>query len=191
MNDKPKWTSLWKPSSKWYLLWLPIGAFVAILIGIVATATFNGVMAYTNSNEFCYDCHIGMDTIVEEYQESVHYSKVTGVAKATCADCHVPKEFFPKMYVKIRATKDVYHMLAGTITLDNFESQRGHLAEDVWQIMADNDSQACRSCHNVDTWDLSEQPTRARTKHNPEIWAKKGETCIDCHSGIAHELPQK
>lgn len=181
---------LWRVPKPWYFLGLPLGALLFFIIGFFATATFNGVMAYTNSNEFCYSCHIGMDTIVEEYQESVHYSKVKGVAKATCADCHVPKEFFPKMYVKIRATKDVYHMLAGTITLDNFESHRGHLAEDVWEIMHENDSQACRNCHKVNEWDLSQQAKRARKKHDPEYMKKKDKSCIDCHQGIAHELPE-
>lgn len=190
MSDESKWKSLWKPSKKWYLLWLPAGAFVFAFIGVLGTVTFNTVMHVTNSNEFCYSCHIGMDTIVEEYHASNHFNPQKGIARATCADCHVPKEFIPKMVVKVTATKDIYHMLAGTVNLDNFESLRGEMAEHVWDVYRANDSQFCRNCHNVETWDIEQQPKRARKKHDPVRWQERGETCIDCHSGIAHELPE-
>ncbi|WP_371375137.1 NapC/NirT family cytochrome c [Thalassotalea aquiviva] len=190
MNEKPKWKSLWTPSHKWYLLWLPAGAFVAILVGVIGTIAFNTVIHATNSNAFCYSCHVGMDTIVEEYQASSHYDQRHGVVKAECHDCHVPKEFFPKMVVKVTAMKDIYHKLVGTVNLDNFESLRGHQAEAVWQVYRENDSKFCRNCHNVETWDLSLQEKRARKKHDPQRWQERGETCIDCHSGIAHKLPE-
>lgn len=183
------WSKLWQPSQKWYLLWLPSGAFVAVVVGVVASTTFNLSMSYTNSNKFCYSCHVGMDTIVEEYEASIHFSTQRGVAKATCADCHVPKDFIPKMVTKIRATKDIYHMLAGTINMENFESHRLRLANHVWDVYDASDSLACKNCHDPNKWDLSLQPTRARVNHNPALWEKEQRSCIDCHQGTAHKAP--
>ena len=37
--------------------------------------------------------------------------------------------------------------------------------------------------------DLSEQDRYARKRHERAL--AKGETCIDCHDGIAHELPER
>lgn len=65
--------SLWrKPNRKW-MLGIPIGGLLAFILGGAAISVFHFGMDYTNSNEFCYSCHIGMDTIVEEYQASPHF----------------------------------------------------------------------------------------------------------------------
>jgi len=37
---------------------------------------------------------------------------------------------------------------------------------------------------------LELQDRSARKKHDPERLAKSGKTCIDCHQGIAHNLPE-
>jgi cytochrome c-type protein NapC len=191
MKDESKkgfWSRLWQPSNKRWMLGLPIGALLALVVGVVGVMGFNTGMHYTNSNDFCYSCHIGMDTIVEEYQQSIHFKNQKGV-QADCADCHVPKEFFPKMWVKIKATKDIYHMLAGTITLENFESKRNHLADAAWAQFKARDSQECKTCHKADTWDTNLQPLRAKLKHNPDLWVREDKTCVDCHQGIAHNRP--
>ncbi|MFQ5562246.1 MAG: NapC/NirT family cytochrome c [Parvularculaceae bacterium] len=70
-------------------------------------------------------------------------------------------------------------------TKEKFEAKRLELAKNVWAEMKANDSENCRSCHHVDNWDLSLQKTRARGQH--EEMAETGETCIDCHKGIAHK----
>lgn len=96
--------SLWrKPNRKW-MLGIPIGGLLAFILGGAAVSVFHFGMDYTNRNEFCYSCHIGMDTIVEEYQASPHFKNAQGVVAATCSDCHVPREFFAKIALKIGAT---------------------------------------------------------------------------------------
>lgn len=182
------WSRLWVPIKSKWLLGIPIGGLIAFVVGIIAVGAFNQAMHFTNVNQFCYGCHIGMDTIVEEYEQSVHFNNNKGI-QASCSDCHVPKEFLPKMLVKIKATKDIYHMLAGTITLDNFEEKRNELAETVWQSMQARNSQECKTCHDPDQWNLSLQPLRAQIKHNQDNWLKESESCIDCHQGIAHNRP--
>lgn len=164
--------------------------FIVIIFfaGAVAFAGFNSILAYTNEMEFCTSCH-SMKINLEEYKETLHYKNASGV-QATCSDCHVPKEFFPKVKAKILAYKDVLHELLGTIdTKEKYEAQRWAMASRVWAKMQANDSRECRYCHDYDNMELSEQGRMARKKH-PRAQLK-GQTCIDCHKGIAHEEPME
>lgn len=156
--------------------------------GVIAFAGFNSILAYTNEMEFCTSCH-SMKVNLEEYKETVHYKNASGV-QATCSDCHVPKAFFPKMKAKILAYKDVMHEILGTIdTPEKYEEHRWDMASRVWEKMRANDSRECRSCHSFDNMEFSEQDRTARKKH-PRAQLK-GQTCIDCHRGIAHEEPDE
>jgi nitrate/TMAO reductase-like tetraheme cytochrome c subunit len=132
-----------------------------------------------------------MNTAYEEYKESVHYKNASGV-RAVCTDCHVPKPWFHKMARKTSAGfKDIYHKILGTIdTPEKYEAHRLEMAEDVWAEMKANNSLECRSCHDFSAMDLSKQDKSAAKKHSPERQAEKHETCIDCHQGIAHKLPE-
>jgi cytochrome c-type protein NapC len=161
---------------------------VVFLAGVVFAGIFNTGLALTNEDEFCTDCHT-MQTPLKELQETPHYKNASGV-RATCADCHVPKPFFPKMVAKIRASKDVYHEIMGTIdTPEKYEALRWKMASAVWEKMKATDSRECRSCHDFRDMDLTEQDRSARNKHgNAE---DKGQTCIDCHKGVAHEEPDE
>ena len=183
-----RWLAFWKPSQSKWLLFLPPGAFAAVIIGILLLGSFQGVMTFTSTNQFCYSCHIGMDTFVEEYQNSSHFNGRSGVA-ATCADCHIPKEFGPKLMVKIKATADVWHKLTGKITLENYEKHRLGLAKHIWAELKENDSRECRNCHDSSTWDLASQSQKAQIQHDEVFWAENNKTCISCHKGVAHLMP--
>ncbi|MCG6860448.1 MAG: NapC/NirT family cytochrome c [Chromatiaceae bacterium] len=161
---------------------------VVFLAGIVAAGLFNTGLALTNKEEFCTDCH-SMQTPLSELKENVHYKNASGV-QATCHDCHVPEPFFPKMLAKIMAAKDVYHEILGTIdTPEKYEAHRWDMASRVWAKMKATDSRECRSCHDFRDMDLTAQSRSARSKHgNAE---DNGQTCIDCHKGIAHEEPDE
>jgi cytochrome c-type protein NapC len=65
------------------------------------------------------------------------------------------------------------------------------MAKRVWDEMKSNNSRECHNCHNAADMNLEKQSRRAQRKHNPEYLAKTGKTCIDCHKGIAHELPEE
>ncbi|QEP44669.1 butanol dehydrogenase [Ectothiorhodospiraceae bacterium BW-2] len=136
--------------------------------------------------EFCISCHT-MQVNYKEYQQTWHYKNPSGV-QATCADCHVPKEFFPKVKAKILAVKDIYHEIIGTIdTPEKYEAHRWDMASRVWAKMEASDSRECRSCHDYGNMDTAEQGRLARKKHDRA--ALEGKTCIECHKGLAHELP--
>ena len=64
--------------------------------------------------------------------ESIHYTNISGV-RAGCSDCHVPHSLGPKLYAKIRAAKDVWHEILGTIdNEEKFEKHRWQMANAVW-----------------------------------------------------------
>lgn len=161
---------------------------VVFVAGIVSAGAFNVGLSVTNELEFCTSCHT-MQIPLGEYKESAHYKNKSGV-QATCSDCHVPKEFLPKMYAKIMAAKDVYHEILGTIdTPEKYEAHRWSMASRVWEKMKSTNSRECRSCHRFDQMDLSLQSRSARNRHARA--EDEGATCIDCHKGVAHEEPDE
>jgi cytochrome c-type protein NapC len=103
----------------------------------------------------------------------------------------VPKPWEAKLWRKIQATfKELPHKVMGTIdTPEKFEAKRLELAEHVWASMKATNSRECRNCHDLETMTLDTQKRRARVQH--EDAKKSGETCIDCHQGIAHKEPKK
>ena len=170
---------------------LPTLALLIIdgLGGIIFWGGFNTAMEMTNTTEFCISCHEMSDNPYSEYTESIHFKNTSGV-QAGCSDCHVPKPWIHKVIRKIVASRELYHKALGTIDTDEkFESHRWKMANRVWDSMKATDSRECRNCHSFDDMDLSEQDRSARKKHSRAI--DEGKTCIDCHKGIAHELPDE
>jgi len=173
-----------KPTAKYSLGTLLVVGFIT---GIIFWGGFNTAMEMTNNEEFCISCHEMRDNVYEEYKDSVHYSNRTGV-RATCPDCHVPKEWVYKVVRKIKATNELWHKALGTIdTPEKFEKKRLQLARNVWKTMKETDSRECRNCHDYKSMDYSEQGRRSMNQHEKGL--TKGKTCIDCHKGIAHSLP--
>ena len=172
-------------SSRTRIVLVFIGIFAA---GIVFAGLFNAGLAYTNTTEFCTSCHT-MQIPLGELQQTPHWQSASGV-HAGCADCHVPKPFIPKMIAKVIAAKDVYHEFMGTIdTPEKYEAHRWNMASRVWEKMKATDSRECRSCHEYAHMDLAAQDRSARNRHSNA--PDKGDTCIDCHKGIAHTLPEE
>ncbi len=170
--------------------WMKILLVLAVVFGAgaVFAGLFNVALSHTNTTEFCTGCHT-MQINLEELKETAHYSNNSGV-HAGCADCHVPKEFFPKMVAKVMAAKDVWHEILGTIdTPEKYEAYRWDMATRVWAKMKATDSRECRSCHNFENMDLSSQSRSARNRHGRA--PDEGKTCIDCHKGVAHEEPDE
>lgn len=180
------WAAAWRPAARTGLATLLI---IGGLGGIIFWGGLNTAMEYTNRLEFCISCH-SMSKPYEEYKQSVHYSNRTGV-RAICSDCHVPKEWGPKVVRKIQASVELWHHFVGKKldTPEKFESHRRELAEKVWATMKANDSHECRNCHSYGAMNFHKQTQRAREKM--EVAEKNGETCIDCHKGIAHKLPPR
>jgi cytochrome c-type protein NapC len=161
---------------------------IGIVMGVIGWGGFNWSMELTNTEVFCVSCHEMRDNVFKEYKETIHYNNRTGV-RATCPDCHVPKEWIHKVIRKVQATNELYHKVMGTIdTREKFEAKRLELAKNVWATMEATDSRECRNCHSFEFMDLTKQERRSQKRHNKA--RNKGMTCIACHKGLAHELPE-
>ena len=179
------WSVLKKPTSRYSLGALLSGG---VIFGILFWGGFNWTLELTNTETFCISCHEMRDFVYEEYKETIHYNNRTGV-RATCPDCHVPKEWSYKVIRKIQASNELLHKALGSIsTREKFEEKRIKLANNVWRAMKRTDSRECRNCHNFDHMDYSAQGRRSRDQHQKGLTS--GKTCIDCHKGIAHTLPE-
>ena len=176
------WSVLRRPSLRFSLLTLLFAGFVG---GIVFWGGFNTAMEATNTMPFCKSCHEMRAYVYEEYSTKIHYQNRTGV-QATCSDCHVPKEWTHKVIRKIQASRELYHWALGSIrSPEQFEAKRLTLAKNVWNSMKRTDSRECRNCHTLESMNPEFQQPRARKSHLDAMEA--GNTCIDCHKGIAHK----
>jgi nitrate/TMAO reductase-like tetraheme cytochrome c subunit len=184
MFDRLKrgWAKVNKPAATASILALTLGGFVG---GIVFWGGFNTAMEATNTMGFCTTCHEMRDNVYAEYRHTIHYQNRTGV-QATCSDCHVPDPWVYKMIRKVQASNEVYHWLMGSIdTKEKFDAKRLHLAQNVWRSMKATDSRECRNCHTLEPMNPEFQRPRARKVHLDAF--ESGNTCIDCHKGIAHK----
>jgi cytochrome c-type protein NapC len=183
------WRRLWQAPHRRWLLGVPVGAFLALGAGAIGWVSFEAALALSNTEAFCTSCHEMRDNVYAEYQGTIHDKNRTGV-RATCPDCHVPKAFQHKMARKIQATfKELPNHFLGKIdTPEKFKAHRAEMAANVWAAMRATDSRECRNCHKLDHMDLEVQDKAAKRKHAAAL-EKKDKTCIDCHQGIAHTLP--
>lgn len=163
-----------------------VTASVFLFSGLLFWGSVNWGMDQTNSEQFCISCHEMKNNVYKEYKETIHYSNRTGV-RATCPDCHVPKEWLHMVVRKVAATNELFHKLNGSInTSEKFELKRLELSEHVWDAMRDTDSRECRNCHTFNSMNLSSQKKSSQRAHSRAV--EKGQTCIDCHMGIAHQI---
>ncbi len=164
-------------------------ALFFIFIGVLFWGGFNWSLEMTNTESFCISCHEMRDNTYKEYRKSGHFKNRTGV-RATCPDCHVPRDWVHKVARKIRATNELFHHFIGTIdTRKKFLDNRYDLARIVWKTMKDSDSRECRNCHSDQAMALRKQREVSAQQHR--LAEKQHKTCIDCHKGIAHQLPEK
>ncbi|KMV32169.1 pentaheme c-type cytochrome TorC [Photobacterium swingsii] len=181
---KKLWMTFWRPAVHISLGVLTLGGFIA---GVIFWGGFNTALEHTNTEEFCIGCHEMRDNVYVELQSTVHWSNHSGV-RATCPDCHVPHNWTDKIARKMQASKEVFGAIFGTIdTREKFLEKRLELANHEWKRFAANGSMECKSCHNYDSmdWDLMSDRARSQMKQA----AERDQSCLDCHKGIAHQLP--
>jgi cytochrome c-type protein NapC len=179
------WTVLRRPSRFFSLGFLTIVGFIA---GVIFWGGFNTALELTNTEPFCISCHEMRDNVYAELQGTIHFTNRSGV-RAKCPDCHVPHEWTSKIARKMQASKEVWGKIFGSIdTPEKFEAMRLTLAQHEWERLKSNDSLECRNCHDYEFMDFTRQSKRASDAHSTFL-ADGGKTCIDCHKGIAHKLP--
>ena len=123
---------------------------IGLLLGVAGVAAFNATLHATSTEAFCISCHEMEDNAYAQLQRTIHYSNASGL-HATCSDCHVPREFLPKMVRKVEAAREVWGSITGVI--DTPEKYAAHTpamkAREIARLRA-NDSQECRNCHAAD-----------------------------------------
>lgn len=180
------WHVFSRPSIHFSLGFLTIGGFLA---GIVFWGGFNTAMELTNTETFCTGCHEMRDNVFAELKTTIHYSNRSGV-RAICSDCHVPHNWTDKIARKMQASKEVWGKIFGTInTPEKFQAKRLEMASREWARFKANDSLECRNCHSEKSMDFTRQSPRAAKAHERFLVSRE-KTCIDCHKGIAHHLPE-
>lgn len=166
-----------------------LSLLIGLVVGAIATGAGNTMLHETSETGFCVSCHV-YEEFYPAFQESVHQRNASGV-RAECQDCHIPHEsFLGRVAHKTKSgLRDLwaYHV-EGVDTPEAFAERLPGLAEDVWAYYLENDSQQCRSCHNPDGWDYEAQSAAAAAVHKQAT--EQGQTCIQCHQGIAHPVPE-
>ncbi len=181
------WRWLTRPSATLSVLALLV---IGIAVGVAGWITFNGVVHATGTNEFCGTaCHSHAEFIYPDYKKSSHFANASGVV-ATCSDCHIPKEFFPKMWTKAEA--GIHDGFAEFVqrkisTREKYEAELPRLYANVREHMKARDSKECRNCHEFTPEVIAKQGPAAQAIH-PKI-KEMGQTCVDCHTGVAHSVP--
>lgn len=182
---KNSWKVINRPSVHYSIGFLTIGGFIA---GIFFWGAFNTALEVTNTETFCISCHEMKDNVYQEMKSTIHYTNRSGV-RATCPDCHVPHNWTDKIARKMQASKEVWGKIFGTInTREKFLEKRKELAQREWHRLKTNNSLECRNCHDFNYMDFTRQSPRAEEAHSTML-ASGEKTCIDCHKGIAHHLP--
>ena len=173
-----------RPSARIGLGVLVTGGFVA---GIIAWQALNTTMDATNKEEFCLNCHTMRDNVLPELQKTVHWSNRSGV-RAYCQDCHIPHDFTSKWGRKMQASNDLLKHFTGSIeTREKFLENRLMLAQREWKRFAANGSKECRACHDYKTMDFNKMRPTSQVMMRQA--AERNQSCLDCHKGIAHHLP--
>ncbi len=182
---KRYWRTLNRPSVHYSLGFLTIGGFLG---GVLFWGGFNTAMELTNTEQFCTGCHEMRDNVYQELKGTIHFTNRSGV-RAKCSNCHVPHDWTDKIARKMQASKEVWGKIFGTIdTREKFVATRLELAQHEWARLKANNSLECRNCHEFDYMDSARQSKRAVNAHSTSL-ASGEKTCIDCHKGIAHKLP--
>lgn len=178
------YTLFLKPSMRIGLGVLVTGGFIA---GIIFWNSFDAGLKATNSEAFCISCHTMADNVYPELQQTVHFRNRTGV-RAFCSDCHVPHNFTDKIARKVQASREVWNHLTGDIgTREKFLDKRLELAQREWARMNANGSKECRSCHDYEHMAFEKMDIMAEMEMRGA--AQRNTSCIECHKGIAHQLP--
>ena len=179
------WDVLIRPSSVFGLGVLVLAGFVA---GVIFWGGFNTALELTNTEKFCTSCHEMRDNVFAELKSTIHFTNRSGV-RASCPDCHVPHNWTDKIARKMQASKEVWGHLFGISTRATNSSTSG------WSSRCTNGrgsrpttSLECRNCHSAELMDITKQSPRASDAHQRFLFTGE-KTCIDCHKGIAHRLP--
>ena len=172
------------PAATLSLGFLTLGGFVG---GVMFWGAFNTALELTNTEQFCTSCHEMEQRLSGADPDGPFLQPFRGprlVPGLPCA-ARMDRQDRPQdAGIEGSLGQDIRHdQHAAEIPRHRLE-----LAEHEWARLKANDSLECRNCHSSVAMDLTKQTARAAEIHTRYLLSGKA-TCIDCHKGIAHELP--
>ena len=112
--------------------------------------------------------------------------------RAEGADCHLPdpeEKWLHSVMMQLVVSLDIIAEIRGVANTDEkYEAHRAEWARKVWTEYRENESEYCLHCHQFDHMTIADQPRLAQRRHTRAL--DTGQSCIDCHQGIAHKLPE-
>lgn len=151
-----------------------LGVFVAGSWAVVDT-----VIHYTGDHAFCSSCH-SHQPIGASYRESPHGGNNPSGWRATCSDCHLPKD----NALHYLWVKGVHGVVDPTMELvkDSYDidwhGNRERRAEYVYDS-------ACLSCH-LYLEEQSDTSPKAFRGHRSYFMNSEEHNCVDCHEHVGH-----
>ncbi|MBN1819974.1 MAG: NapC/NirT family cytochrome c, partial [Prolixibacteraceae bacterium] len=157
---------------------------LAIIFVSLLFFSFNKVVTYTSSDNYCMSCHVHPHAEVN-WKLSAHSNNRTGV-RVHCSECHLPpKENGLAGYSWAKAKhgfKDVYGYLTKEPEEIDWEAKR--TPEKAVHFVYET---SCIKCHsNLYPATLTDEGSEAHLNYelNP-----RGRTCITCHIDVGHFDP--
>jgi len=143
------------------LLWIS-SVLVGVLIGLSGYTFYyaEGLSYLSNDPQTCVNCHI-MREQYDGWQKGSHH------AAAACNDCHIPHDFAPKYYAKMR--NGFWHSKG--FTLQDFHEPI-QITPYNKAVLQEN----CVSCHRQIVSEIATHPG------NDEQMLD----CAHCHAGVGH-----
>ncbi len=165
---------------KAYLFWFIVGFIVAGVVAIVSAQ----MVEVTAEPKFCGSCH-EMKPMYETWMKGPHgpdYEKGRGVARAKCADCHLPHtSVIAYLFNKAKfGAKDFITHFVNPAGVDWIEKRK----ERKHYVFISN----CYRCHENLT-DAPGMKPAAKMMHKMLLSGKlKGKDCLDCHFYVGHGM---
>lgn len=185
------WRAIFKPSAR-----LSIFSLVLIggILGAIAFWTGQVTLHATSTDDFCMTCHSN-HSLRDEVMASVHGNNAAGIV-VQCRDCHLPNESFAYLRKKIAVSPDLWRFITtpGFNTQEHLEEHRLEWAELTREYLRSIDSSTCSDCHSriYDDPPPDGMSRMAVNVHrfNANRDPAERQTCVDCHTGVAHPFPE-
>jgi len=166
----------------------PLLLVFLVVGGLIGAAAIVGVVEgnrYTSTDSFCTSCH-SMQFVANDphFLQSAHRANSAGV-RPSCGDCHIPKtNWFIETWTHVASgTRDVIAEWTHNYGDPKvWEARRTELAHEVRNLMREQDSVTCRSCHDAG----AVQPKSERGRAAHALLREGRMTCIDCHFNLVH-----
>ncbi len=151
---------------------------LGIIAGVVLLISFNGVMNYTSTDEFCMVCHIHPHAD-QSWRLSTHHNNSSGNIVG-CVECHLPPKGHGYVYAKAKTgLKDAYgYFFKDSAEIDwEAKKQVDYAKKIVYE-------ESCLKCHeNLFPVTLSVDGSNAHLFYTTST---DPQNCINCHLNVGH-----